>query len=78
MKMLDEDGRVCTRCEVFLYDEFAGAGGCVRCWWEGDKLPTQQDIHQDTTDWSEDEVIDVVASMLSITQGKELIQVNWM
>ena len=75
MRMVNEDGVVCTKCKVYVYDEFEGADVTMCYRWEGNDRDGRDSLGEDATDWSDDEIREAVALTVGIAQGAELIQI---
>jgi hypothetical protein len=73
MTMKGEDGETCAHCTITIIDGYAHA----EYQWVGLLVPGRDRHDEDVSDWSDDEVREVVGGLIGITEGFADIKVNW-
>ena len=72
--MKSGDGDICDRCRVNI--DFEGNAVAIYRWKSLD-VDGRDVLDEDVTDWSDDEIRDVVAGVIGIIEGKEAIEIVW-
>lgn len=72
-QMKGEDGQICERCEVVV--DCGQATATYR--WAGMDVDGHETIDDDVTEWSEGEIRDMMADMIGIEEGRDLISVEY-
>ncbi len=69
-----EDGQVCEHCRI----DVSCDGQAVATYrWAGNKVDGRDAHDEDVSEWSDDEIREVFAGLLGITEGIEEIEVVW-